>query len=79
MGDPDGDDIASPSATRTAPSAFSGLPDGTFRITVVDQWNDQIVDGLGTGGGAERPRTTMDVGDIAVLQWHTKSVYAHLH
>ncbi len=57
---------------------LNGIPNGNWRITVFDQWNDQIVDGLSTpvtltgngydfGGG--RP------GDprhgLAKQQWHT--------
>ena len=70
VGSTDGDDIAFAKCNPDGTFALNGLPDGTFRITVFDQWNDQIVDGLARAvtisGG-----TTMDVGDIAVLQWHT--------
>jgi Bacterial cadherin-like domain/IPT/TIG domain len=70
VGDPDGDDIAFTKCNADGTFSFSGLPPGTFRITIFDQWNDQIVDGLATAvllaGGQ-----TQDVGDLSVLQWHT--------
>lgn len=67
VGDTDGDDIAFTKCNA----------DGTFRITVFDQWNDQIVDGLARAV-ALKGGTTMDVGDIAVCMAH-EPVYAHLH
>ncbi|MGA3806977.1 Ig-like domain-containing protein [Ralstonia nicotianae] len=70
VGDTDGDDIAFTKCNADGTFSFAGLPDGTFRITVFDQWNDQIVDGLARAV-ALKGGTTMDVGDIAVLQWHT--------
>lgn len=78
VGDTDGDDIAFTKCNADGTFSFAGLPDGTFRITVFDQWNDQIVDGLARAV-ALKGGTTMDVGDIAVLQWHTNPEYAHLH
>ncbi|CAB3732704.1 hypothetical protein LMG24238_05873 [Paraburkholderia sediminicola] len=70
VGDPDGEDMAFTKCNADGTFSFSGLPAGTFRITIFDQWNDQIVDGLATAvqlaGGQ-----TVDVGDISVLQWHT--------
>ncbi|MGF6758170.1 choice-of-anchor Q domain-containing protein [Paraburkholderia sp. GAS42] len=70
VGDPDSEDIAFTKCNADGTFSFTGLPTGTFRITIFDQWNDQIVDGLATAvqlaGGQTR-----DVGDISVLQWHT--------
>ncbi|RQH05468.1 choice-of-anchor Q domain-containing protein [Paraburkholderia dinghuensis] len=70
VGDPDGDDVAFTKCNQDGSFNFSGLPDGTYRITVFDQWNDQIVDGLATAvqlkGG-----TNTSVGELPVLQWHT--------
>lgn len=70
LGDPDGEDYAFTKCNADGTFSFTGLPDGITRITVFDQWNDQIVDGLASavtlGGG-----TVTDAGDIAVLQWQT--------
>ncbi len=67
LGEPDGPDFAfakcQPDGTFTLPK----IPTGNFRISVFDQWNDQIIDGYAT------PLTVADadlnMGDIAVHQW----------
>jgi len=70
FGDPDDDDVAFTKCNADGTFDFSGLPDGNWRITIFDQWNDQIVDGLSTPvalGPAHR-----DVAmEIPVQQWHT--------
>ncbi|WP_197422927.1 Ig-like domain-containing protein [Burkholderia sp. ABCPW 14] len=70
VGDPDGEDVAFTKCDADGIFNIGGLPDGTYRITIFDQWNDQIVDGLAKAvqlaGGQ-----TKDVGDISVLQWQT--------
>ena len=68
FGDPDGEDFAFTKCNADGTFTLSGLPDGDWRITTFDQWNDQLVDGLSTpvrisGGG------TTNVGDIATTQW----------
>jgi hypothetical protein len=70
LGDPDGEDIAFSKCDADGRFSFSGLPNGTFRLTVFDQWNDQIVDGLATAVQLTGNQNK-DVGDIPVLQWHT--------
>jgi len=70
LGDPDGDDIAFTKCDTDGKFSFSGIPDGTYRITVLDQWNDQIVDGLATAVQLKGGKT-VDVGELSVLQWHT--------
>src|SRR5882762_4966825 len=56
FGDPDGEDFAFAKCAADGSFTLSGLPDGDWRITVFDQWNDMLVDGLSTpirlGGGA---------------------------
>ena len=68
IGDPDGEDFAFTKCDSSGKFKLSGLPDGVWRITVFDQWNDMLVDGLSTpvslGGGA-----TTSMGDIAMNQW----------
>jgi hypothetical protein len=76
FGDPDGEDFAFTKCNADGTFTLSGLPDGDWRVTVFDQWNDMLVDGLSTpvrlAGGA-----TMDLGQIATNQWqaniYTKS------
>jgi len=73
LGDPDGDDVAFAKCDGDGNFSFSGIPDGTWRLTIFDQWNDQIVDGLAKA--VQLPHPTMGrnvtLGDIPVLQWHT--------
>src|SRR4029077_16328155 len=68
FGDADGCDFAFTKCASDGSFSLSGLPDGDWRITVFDQWNDMLVDGLSTpvrlAGGK-----TIDLGQIAVNQW----------
>jgi hypothetical protein len=68
FGDPDGEDFAFTKCAADGSFKLSGLPDGDWRITVFDQWNDMLVDGLSTpvrlGGGK-----TTDLGQLAINQW----------
>ncbi|MEX3898588.1 Ig-like domain-containing protein [Paraburkholderia sp. BR10954] len=70
VGDPDGEDVAFTKCAADGSFSISGLPDGTYRITVFDQWNDQIVDGLATAVAVKGGQTA-NVGELSVLQWHT--------
>ncbi len=67
FGDPDGEDFAFTKCAADGTFSLSGLPNGDWRITTFDQWNDQLVDGLSTpvrlNGG------TTNLGDIAATQW----------
>ena len=73
FGDPDGEDFAFTKCDGDGTFTLTGLPDGDWRVTVFDQWNDLLVDGLstpvGTTGGSNR--TTVNMGDIATTQWQT--------
>ncbi|MBZ5657445.1 MAG: hypothetical protein LAO56_19430 [Acidobacteriia bacterium] len=68
FGDPDGEDFAFTKCDANGNFTLSGLPDGDWRMTVFDQWNDMLVDGLSTpvrlAGG-----TALNVGQIATNQW----------
>ncbi|TLZ03415.1 MAG: hypothetical protein E6K39_14335, partial [Gammaproteobacteria bacterium] len=80
VGDPDGEDFAFAKCDSTGRFTLSGLPDGDWRITVFDQWNDMLVDGLSTpvrlgaagagnlcpGAGSTQHSCNMD---IAMNQW----------
>ena len=73
VGDPDGEDFAFTKCDAKGKFTLTGLPNGSWRITIFDQWNDMLVDGLstpvelagGTGG------TTKDMGEIAINQWQS--------
>jgi uncharacterized repeat protein (TIGR01451 family) len=73
FGDPDGEDFAFTKCKDDGTFTLTGLPDGDWRITVFDQWNDLLVDGLSTPigltGGASNSVT--NIGDIATTQWQT--------
>ncbi|WP_176728759.1 choice-of-anchor Q domain-containing protein [Burkholderia ubonensis] len=73
VGDPDGEDYGFTKCDSKGNFEIDGLPSGTTRITIFDQWNDQIVDGLAKA--VQLPdangNTTVDVGEISVLQWQT--------
>src|SRR5579871_2932778 len=48
FGDPDGEDFAFTKCNADGTFTLVGLPDGDWRVTTFDQWNDQLVDGLST-------------------------------
>ena len=70
FGDPDGEDFAFTKCNGNGSFTLTGLPDGDWRITVFDQWNDMLVDGLSTpvrlAGGK-----LLDMGQIAMNQWQS--------
>ena len=61
------------SAMRTASSSSTCIPSGNFKVTVFDQWNDLLVDGLSTGikAGSGGPAARRDRMEIPVTQWRT--------
>jgi hypothetical protein len=70
FGDADGEDFAFTKCDQNGNFSLSGLPSGDWRVTVFDQWNDMLVDGLSTpvrvSGGSN---TTLNLGQIAMNQW----------
>jgi Bacterial Ig domain len=68
FGDADGEDFAFSKCNADGTFTLTGLPDGDWRLTVFDQWNDMLVDGLSTpvrlAGGA-----LVNLGQIATNQW----------
>ncbi|HEV7611473.1 MAG TPA: choice-of-anchor D domain-containing protein [Steroidobacteraceae bacterium] len=71
FGDPDGEDFAFTKCDANGNFTLTGLPPGSWRVTVFDQWNDALVDGLSSPvlvpnqpGGM-----TVDMGEIATNQW----------
>jgi hypothetical protein len=82
FGDPDGEDFAFTKCDADGKFKLTGLPDGDWRVTVFDQWNDQLVDGLSTPvglgqgntsncNGTQNSATQCDMGQIASTQWET--------
>ena len=85
FGDPDGEDFAFTKCNADGTFSLSGLPDGSWRLTVFDQWNDMLVDGLSTpvglgtsfaacpgnipAGPNATPPGTCDMGQISTGQW----------
>jgi hypothetical protein len=79
LGDTDGEDFAFTKCNSDGSFTLTGIPDGDWRVTVFDQWNDMLVDGLstpvglGTGyglcTGAGSSTTTCNLGDVAMNQW----------
>ena len=86
VGDPDGEDFAFTKCNADGTFKLTGLPDGDWRITTFDQWNDQLVDGLSTPvhlGGVTCTAPNVPAGcnpsptphninmKIAATQWQT--------
>jgi hypothetical protein len=71
LGDPDGEDFAFTKCDDKGNFSLSGIPPGDWRLTVFDQWNDMLVDGLSTPVGLTNSAggSTADLGDIAMNQW----------
>jgi Bacterial Ig domain len=70
VGDPDGEDFAFTKCAADGSFTLSGIPDGSWRVTTFDQWNDQLVDGLSTPVAASGGNT-VNMGNIAATQWQT--------
>src|ERR1700692_1677475 len=71
FGDPDAPDFAFTKCAADGTFSLSGLPDGSWRMTIFDQWNDQIVDGLATPVGLGPTHRNVNMGHLMVQQWHT--------
>ncbi len=71
FGDPDGEDFAFTKCDSEGNFKLTGLPPGDWRVTVFDQWNDLLVDGLSTPVGitGSSKGQTVNMGDIASTQW----------
>ena len=48
LGDPDSEDFAFTMCDANGNFKFTNVPGGNWRLTIGDQWNDQIIDGLST-------------------------------
>jgi Bacterial Ig domain len=77
MGDPDAADFQFVNCNADGTFTLTGVPDGQWRLTIIDRWNDQIVDGLSTPA-AVKGGNTLPLGDIATTQWHT-NIYSRTY
>src|SRR6202007_400778 len=73
LGDTDGEDFAFTKCDSNGNWKFNGIPPGDWRVTVFDQWNDMLVDGLSTPVSVKASGTT-DLGQIAMNQWQANIV-----
>jgi hypothetical protein len=86
LGDPDGEDFMFTKCDANGNFKFAGVPGGNWRLTIGDQWNDQIIDGLSTpanvGCTSNAPNLptspsacpggqTLHLGNVGVQQWQS--------
>ena len=81
LGSPDGADFSFAKCDDQGNFTLANIPAGDWRLTIFDQWNDQIVDGISTPvrvgsgtnttecHGAGSNATTCDMGEIGVHGW----------
>ena len=85
LGEPDGATFAFTKCASDGTFTFTNLPAGNWKLTIFDQWNDQIVDGISTPvalncsntnpgqctGTSASAGTTVNLGEIASHQWQS--------
>ncbi len=82
LGDPDSEDFMFTKCDANGNFKFTGVPGGNWRLTLGDQWNDQIIDGLstpanvgciptGTATTCTGGVTSLNLGNIGVQQWQS--------
>jgi len=82
LGDPDAEDFMFTKCDAQGNFTFNNVPGGNWRVTIGDQWNDQIIDGLSTpanvGCVPAGTATTctgginpLNLGSIGVQQWQS--------
>lgn len=70
LGEPDGEDFAFVKCDDQGNFDFTGIPGGNWKLTLFDQWNDQVVDGISTPVGLDgQTNKVLDFGEVAVHQW----------
>jgi hypothetical protein len=67
LGSPDGADIAFAKCDENGVFSLGPIPAGDWRLTIFDQWNDQIVDGISTP--VRVGNANVDMGEIGVHGW----------
>ena len=68
LGDPDGEDFQFTKCDANGNFTFNNVPGGNWRLTLGDQWNDQIIDGLSTPATWVAQRTALSATDHC-LPW----------
>jgi len=84
LGDPDGEDFQFTFCDANGNFKFANVPGGNWRLTIGDQWNDQIIDGLSTPANVGCPAptppatgcpagtiTALHMGEVGVQQWQS--------
>jgi len=82
LGDPDGEDFMFTMCDANGNFKFANVPGGNWRLTIGDQWNDQIIDGLSTpanvgcvpAAGASTCTgglSALHLGNLGVQQWQS--------
>src|SRR5262249_50807000 len=73
LGSPDTADFAFTKCNPDGSFQFTGIPAGDMKLTVFDQWNDLLVDGLSTPVRVNQPSigTPEQPMEIAITQWRT--------
>jgi hypothetical protein len=70
LGDPDGEDFMFTKCDANGNFTFTQVPSGSWRLSIFDQWNDQLMDGLATPVNvANGNSATINMGDVPVQQW----------
>ena len=67
LGSPDGADIRFAKCADDGTYTLSNVPAGDWKVTIFDQWNDQIVDGIATP--VRVGNSDVDMGEVAVHAW----------
>jgi hypothetical protein len=70
IGPADGEDFAFQKCSADGQVTFTGMPGGVFKITVFDQWNDIMLDGL-VGTLTIAPGGGTTTKEFPVTQWRT--------
>jgi hypothetical protein len=70
LGDPDGEDFMFTKCDANGKFSFSSVPGGNWRLTIGDQWNDQIIDGLSVPANVSGGQT-LTLDNIGVQQWQS--------
>jgi hypothetical protein len=70
LGDPEAGDFAFVKCDDQGNFDFTGIPAGNWKLTIFDQWNDQIVDGITTPVAlAGQQNAVLNLGEVATHQW----------